>query len=64
MTVQEYMRRMGREKLEDMLREYCEGADNLYPEMALIICDVLSDFDPSKPNVYDAFRNLCAIYLP
>ena len=62
-SLQEYVRKLTREQLEQILRESCdcEGCD---PILMLALCDALSQFDPELPDPYEAFRHLCRRYLP
>lgn len=49
--------------LQAYLRNYCNGDDYLNADTALIVCEVLSSRDETKPDVYDMLRKLCCTYL-
>ena len=61
-SLQEYVRKLRREQLEQMLRESCD-CEVCDPILMLTLCDALSRFDPELPDPYEAFRHLCRQYL-
>ena len=62
-SLQEYVRKLTREQLEQILRESCDN-EVCDPILMLALCDALSRFDPELPDPYEAFRHLCRRYLP
>lgn len=61
-SLQEYVRKLTREQLEQILRESCD-CEVCDPILILTLCDALSRFDPELPDPYEAFRHLCRQYL-
>lgn len=62
-SLQEYVRKLTREQLEQMLRECCDsGACD--PIVMLAACDALRRFDTDLPDPYEALCHLCRQYLP
>ena len=61
-SLQEYVRKLRREQLEQMLRESCD-CEVCDPILMLALCDALSRFDPELPDPYEAFHHLCRQYL-
>ena len=62
-SLQEYLHKLTREQVEQILQESCE-ADVCEPIVMLAACDALCRFDPGLPDPYEAFRHLCRQYLP
>ena len=58
-----YLERMDRNKLEDLLREYCEEKHNIAADAVLQMCAVLGEGDASKEDPREAFLRLCRSYL-
>ena len=48
-SLQEYVRKLTREQLEQMLRESCD-CEVCDPILMLALCDALSRFDPELPD--------------
>lgn len=62
-TIREHLQKMPTDILQAYLRNYCNGDDYLNADTALIVCEVLSSRDETKPDVYDMLRKLCCTYL-
>ena len=62
-SVKEYLEMLSTSQLQALLREECEGKGNLPTEAILLICQTLSDRDPSLPTPRQILLNLCKCYL-
>ena len=62
-SVQEYCEMLSTSQLHSLLREECEGRGAMPAEMILLICDILSQRDPTKPDAREMLLRLCACYL-
>ena len=62
-SAQEYIKKLSTEQLTTILEEHCSGQCVLSSDTALQVCAELTVRDPKKPDVYEAFRHLCSMYL-
>lgn len=58
-----YIKKMDRQKLETLLREYCNGKYHFAADAVLALCAVLAEGDDLKEDPYEAFLRLCRSYL-
>ena len=62
-SIKEHCERLSTSQLQALLREEAEGRGAMLPEATLIICDILSQRDPSLPDLNQLLRQLCRAYL-
>ena len=62
-NLQEYLEKQDTLLLESLLQAYCDGREEMYHEVALTICRILARRKQNKPDVEEALRKMCALYL-
>lgn len=62
-SAQEYCEKLSTSQLQALLREEAEGRGALPQEIILVICDILSQRDPSLPDLNQLLRQICRAYL-
>lgn len=62
-SAQEYLRKMETGQLQHLLRQYDLGTMDFSVDAVLLICSILAERDPDKPDVKEAFRRFCREYM-
>ena len=62
-SLKEYCEMLSTSQLQALLQEEAEGRGSLPQEVVLIICDTLSQRDPSLPDLNQLLRQICRAYL-
>lgn len=62
-SIEEYLKKQDTALLESLLRAYCDGREDMMPEVALCICQILALRNPRLPEADTALRRMCRQYL-
>lgn len=62
-SIQQYFEKKSTEELQGILQGHCIGTIDLPIDTILLICRIIAERDPLKPNVKEEFNRFCEHYL-
>ena len=64
MSIREYCEKMSTEQLQAILRQYCDGIQNISVDAVLEICQILAEREEREIDVKAEFLRFCQNFLP